>query len=133
MPERYRRQHENNGRGRYEAGSPPGATPPEEGAASRPDAVAASRAPQGAPSFAGRGPKGYRRSDERIREDICERLTEAHDVDAREISVRVSNGQITLSGTVDTREQKRRAEDIAERASGAVDVTNNLRFSSRPS
>jgi hypothetical protein len=26
--------------------------------------------------FAGRGPKGYQRSDERIREDICERLAD---------------------------------------------------------
>ena len=31
--------------------------------------------------YRGRGPKGYRRSDARIREDVCDRLTEAPDVD----------------------------------------------------
>src|SRR4051812_35839997 len=31
--------------------------------------------PQQRPSFRGRGPKNYERSDERIREDVCERLT----------------------------------------------------------
>src|SRR5215471_11804457 len=39
----------------------------------------------------GRGPKGYQRSDERIREDICERLTQHSAIDAGEIEVEVKN------------------------------------------
>ena len=75
----------------------------------------------------GRGPKGYQRSDDRIREDVNDRLSDDPYVDASEIEVSVSNGEVTLSGTVDSREAKRRAEDIAERVSGVRHVQNNLR------
>ena len=75
----------------------------------------------------GRGPKGYVRSDDRIREDISDRLTEDWDVDASEIEVIVAGGEVTLSGTVDARETRRRAEDIAEAVSGVNHVQNNLR------
>ena len=74
----------------------------------------------------GRGPKGYQRSDNRILEDVCDRLTYS-DVDAGEIEVRVENGEVTLSGTVRDRWDKRRAEDVAEEVSGVRDVHNNIR------
>lgn len=77
--------------------------------------------------FAGRGPKGYTRGDERIREDVCERLSADDDVDATEIEVRVQNGEVTLAGSVETRSMKRQAEDLAEEVSGVKDVHNNLR------
>ena len=76
--------------------------------------------------FAGRGPRGYRRSDERIREDVADRLTEHGDVDASEIELDVRDGVVTLSGTVEDRRQKRLAEDAAESVSGVVDVNNRL-------
>ncbi|MXQ14784.1 BON domain-containing protein [Microvirga makkahensis] len=82
---------------------------------------------QGAQHHRGRGPKGYTRSDERIREDVSDRLTDDPYVDASEIEVSVSNCEVTLSGTVDSREAKRRAEDCAERVSGVTHVQNNLR------
>ncbi len=75
----------------------------------------------------GRGPKGYARSDERIREDVNDRLTDDPYVDASDIEVSVSNREVTLSGTVDSREAKRRAEDIAESIPGVTHVQNNLR------
>ncbi|HEX2115671.1 MAG TPA: BON domain-containing protein [Alphaproteobacteria bacterium] len=75
----------------------------------------------------GRGPRGYTRSDERIREDVSDRLTDDPGVDASEIDIQVSNGEVTLSGTVHSRWQKRRAEDIAEDVSGVKHVQNNLR------
>jgi osmotically-inducible protein OsmY len=75
----------------------------------------------------GRGPADYTRSDERIREDANDRLTEDWRVDASRISVTVENGEITLSGTVTRREDKRRAEDIVEDLSGVKHVQNNLR------
>jgi osmotically-inducible protein OsmY len=77
--------------------------------------------------FTGRGPKGYQRSDGRINEDVCDRLVDAPEVDASNIEVKVTNGEVTLSGTVDDRWQKRRAEDLAENISGVREVHNNLR------
>ncbi len=75
----------------------------------------------------GRGPKGYQRSDSRILEDVNDRLTEDPHLDASEIEVSVSNREVTLSGTVNSRFEKRHAEDIAETVSGVTHVQNNLR------
>lgn len=75
----------------------------------------------------GRGPKGYKRSDERILEDVNDRLTEDPRIDASEIQVDVQGGEVTLTGTVGSREERRRAEDVAEGASGVTYVMNNLR------
>ncbi|HEU4624704.1 MAG TPA: BON domain-containing protein [Steroidobacteraceae bacterium] len=77
--------------------------------------------------YMGRGPKGYSRSDQRITEDVSDRLTEDWGVDAVDIEVSVTSGEVTLSGTVPTREQKRRAENIAAEVLGVKDVQNNLR------
>jgi hypothetical protein len=79
------------------------------------------------PNHAGRGPKNYRRSDERITEEINEALTRHRDIDATEIEVRCEAGVVTLTGTVDSRHAKRLAEDLAESASGVHDVKNELR------
>ena len=79
--------------------------------------------------YAGRGPKDYQRSDDRVREEICDCMTDDPMLDASEITVAVSNGEVTLSGSVASRDQKRRAEDVAERISGVKDVTNQLRVS----
>ena len=75
----------------------------------------------------GSGPKDYQRSDERIREEVSDHLTDDPRIDATEISVQVSGGLVTLSGSVMDRDQKRRAEDMVERISGVRDVTNNIR------
>lgn len=79
--------------------------------------------------YTGRGPKGYQRSDERIREDICDRLTEHPAIDANEIEVEVKNGEVTLAGAVDSRAVKHLAEVIVETVSGVKDVHNQLRVS----
>jgi osmotically-inducible protein OsmY len=75
----------------------------------------------------GRGPKGYQRSDERILEDVNDWLTDDPFLDATDIEVSVSGGEVTLSGVVADRQGKRRAEDIAEIVSGVSHVQNNLR------
>jgi osmotically-inducible protein OsmY len=74
----------------------------------------------------GRGPKGYQRSDTRIHEEVCDRLTYSN-VDAEHIEVTVSNGEVTLSGSVRDRWDKRRAEDLAEEIAGVRDVHNSIR------
>lgn len=76
----------------------------------------------------GKGPANYTRSDDRIRDDANDRLTDDWSVDASSIEVTVDNGEITLNGTVPSREQKRRAEDCVDGISGVRNVQNNLRI-----
>jgi len=76
--------------------------------------------------YPGRGPKGYRRSDERIKEDVNDRLSEGY-LDATDIEVSVMNAEVTLTGTVNSRSDKRRAEDIAESVAGVTNVENRIR------
>jgi CBS domain-containing protein len=79
----------------------------------------------------GRGPRNYQRSDERIREDVSERLMDDPRVDASEIEVAILNREVTLTGTVRDRNEKRWAEDIAQSVSGVTHVQNNLRVGQR--
>lgn len=78
-------------------------------------------------SFSGRGPKGFKRSDERIKEEVCEMLTRDHSINAEDIDVEVSEGEVTLTGSVPDRRMKHLAEDCVERALGVKDVINNIR------
>lgn len=75
-----------------------------------------------------RGPKGYKRSDERIREDVSDRLAHQNHLDPSEIEVAVANGEVTLTGTVDSRNEKFLAEEIADDVSGVNDVHNQIRL-----
>ena len=79
-------------------------------------------------SHRGRGPRSYKRSDARIQEDINDRLTEDAYLDATDIEVTVTGGEVVLSGIVPSREDKRRAERLTEEVSGVGDVQNNLRL-----
>lgn len=83
-------------------------------------------APRGG-SFRGRGPRNYIRSDERIREDVYDRLTDDPYLDAADIEIAVKDGEVTLSGFVHRRIDKRRAEDVSGAISGVRHVQNNLR------
>jgi hypothetical protein len=78
-------------------------------------------------SKSGRGPKGYKRSDERIKEEISDLLTSHHEVDPSEVEIKVSNCEVTLTGTVESRHEKRLIEDLVSQISGVSDVTNQLR------
>lgn len=77
--------------------------------------------------YRGIGPRGYTRSDERIREDVCEGLCDSDAIDAADITVNVGSGTVRLSGTVPNRAMKHRAEDIAESVSGVRDIENSIR------
>lgn len=96
-----------------------------QGRTSSYDADFGARSPR--PNFAGRGPRNYRRSDERIEEEINEELTRSSEIDASDIEVRVAGGTVTLSGSVDNRHAKRLAEDLSESISGVEEVDNQLR------
>lgn len=75
----------------------------------------------------GRGPRGYSRSDDRIKEDVCQCLTDDSHIDASNIDVTVNDREVVLSGTVESRFEKRHAEDLIERIPGVRDVINSLR------
>jgi hypothetical protein len=79
----------------------------------------------------GRGPRGYQRNDQRIEEDISERLTQHGQIDAEDIEVQVRNGEVTLTGTVESRQAKRMAEDLIDSVSGVKDIHNQLRVQQR--
>jgi hypothetical protein len=74
----------------------------------------------------GRGPKGYKRSDDRISDDVCERIARSG-VESENVEVLVKSGEVTLSGTVRNRQDKWRLEELVEDCFGVQDVHNNLR------
>ncbi|CAN7641938.1 BON domain-containing protein [Phenylobacterium sp. LjRoot225] len=90
------------------------------------------RADMGAGEHRGRGPKNYTRSDARITEDVNDRLSDDSWLDASEIEVRVASGEVTLTGAVQSREDRRRAEDLVEQVGGVKHVQNNLRIEAQP-
>jgi hypothetical protein len=77
-----------------------------------------------------RGPKGYQRSDERLKEDISERLMEAHDIDSSEVTVDVKGAKVTLEGVVPSRHMKHAIEDLVDACPGVQDIDNRIRVAS---
>lgn len=75
------------------------------------------------------GPRNYARTDARIREDICERLTFTTGLEVSDVTVEVDKGKVTLSGTVPHRSQKYDIEDLADNTMGVSEVENNIRVS----
>jgi osmotically-inducible protein OsmY len=67
------------------------------------------------------------RPDETIWEDIHEHLTTNPDLDATEVEIVVEEGDVTLTGRVDTRESKWLAEEIARAVPGVVELHNRLK------
>jgi osmotically-inducible protein OsmY len=61
-------------------------------------------------------------ADDRIREAVSRRLVEDPDLNASDITVRVGKGVVILSGSVDSRWEKRHAEDLAYSVAGNLEV-----------
>jgi len=74
-----------------------------------------------------RGPKGYQRSDERLKEDISERLMQAGHIDSSDVSITVASGAVTLEGTVPDRYMKHNIEDLVDACPGVQDIDNRIR------
>lgn len=74
-----------------------------------------------------RGPKGYVRSDERLYDDICVRLSDEGWLELDEVEVQVSDGRVVLDGEVRNRASKYTIEDIADGVWGVKEVDNRLR------
>lgn len=77
--------------------------------------------------YVGFGPHGYSRSDDRIREDICDELTRRRDIDPRGVVVAVRNGEVTLDGTVENLAMRRLIDDVASNCTGVIQVHDHLR------
>lgn len=82
-------------------------------------------------NHSGKGPKGYTRSPERIREEACEILSKDWFLDASDIEVEVENNCLVLKGEVRTRRDKRHAEAIVEHIAGIDDVLNQLKVTNK--
>ena len=65
--------------------------------------------------------------DPRIEKDVNDRLDDDPRLNATEIEVHASEGQITLTGNVASHDDWQRAEDIAKGVPGVQYVINNLR------
>ena len=84
--------------------------------------------PEFNPRYRGKGPRSYKRSRERIIDDVAEALTREPELDAGEITVEVNDERdVILGGTVTHRADKRLAEDLAADVFGVDDVHNNIR------
>jgi hypothetical protein len=73
------------------------------------------------------GPKGYQRSDERLCEDISERLMQAEHIDSSDVSVEVKGAKVVLEGTVPSRHMKHAIEDLVDACPGVQDIDNRIR------
>lgn len=82
-------------------------------------------------SYAGLGPKGYRRSDSSLEEEVCETLTQDPYIDASEIFVAVEDGVVKLSGLVDDREERFEIERAVDGIWGVEDILNDIKVKRR--
>lgn len=75
-----------------------------------------------------RGPKGYKRSDDRIKEEVSDRIYQLQHVDSSDVEVEVKEGMVTLTGTIPNRIMKWQLENLVESIGGVTDVNNQLRI-----
>jgi osmotically-inducible protein OsmY len=75
----------------------------------------------------GKGSSNYSRSDERIHDEICARLTRHPLIDASLVEVQVLGGEVTLTGEVLDRRMKNMIEDVLDEISGVKKINNDLR------
>jgi len=86
-----------------------------------------SNAGSGSARVRGNPPKGYKKSDQRLQEDLSEALMD-EGIDCANVDLQVTEGVVKLSGEVVERSDKFRIEQIAAAMSGIHDVENQLRM-----
>lgn len=71
-------------------------------------------------------PEADVRSDELLKEIICEQLADDPRIDAGDVSVEVERSEVTLHGTVRDREQRNAIEDLIADVVGVNQIHNHL-------
>jgi len=90
--------------------------------------------PEFDPRYRGKGPRNYKRSRERILDDVAEALTREPELAAGEITVEVNDERdVVLGGEVGHKADKRLAEDLAADVVGVRDVHNHIRVAAHRS
>lgn len=104
--------------------TPRGYLPPEDAAAEREEE-------QGSEPSRERVPHSlnYRRADREIERDIRLRLDGTDAIDASQITVRVKDGSVSLTGSVRSPDERALALDIAWAEPGVVHCSNSLMLS----
>ena len=74
-----------------------------------------------------RGPKNYRRGDDRIGVEVAERIARATRIDSGAITIAVRDGTVTLEGTVPARWMRYAVENVAATVWGVEDIDNRVR------
>ncbi|MEX2217937.1 MAG: BON domain-containing protein [Phycisphaerales bacterium] len=77
-----------------------------------------------------KGPRNYQRSDERLRDEVYDRLIQQTDIDVSEIECTITGGVVSLEGTVESRWERHQIEDLVDTVWGTRDIRNNLRIRS---
>jgi osmotically-inducible protein OsmY len=77
--------------------------------------------------YEGSGSIQRQRADGIVTSDICARIATHDALDPSDVRVRTQHGVVTLSGVVDTRHDRRVAEQIVREVPGVKDVLNQLR------
>lgn len=77
-------------------------------------------------SHAGKGPRGWTLRDERLIEEVSDRLMDDRLLDARQVEVSANAGVITLAGQVPGASDAAHAEMLARQAPGVTGVVNRL-------
>lgn len=77
----------------------------------------------------GKGPKGWKLTDERLKERVNEVLLHSHDVDPSELEVLVQDRVVTLRGKIKSKGMRTVAEDLVLSIPGVEDVFSQLKIS----
>lgn len=77
-----------------------------------------------------RGPKGYARSDDRIREDICETLSQDQRIDVSEVSINVQSGRESESSGREFGQQRQAGAEAGSLSSQSAASTTAGRSTS---
>jgi osmotically-inducible protein OsmY len=77
-------------------------------------------------THAGKGPRGWTLRDDRLIEEVSDRLMDDRLLDARDVEVSANAGVVTLSGEVPGSSDVAHAEMLTRRTPGVIDVINRL-------
>jgi len=82
--------------------------------------------PQRTPTQPGASPAAPSHEDAAIKDQCCERMAAMGDLDASEVAVTVTDGEVTLRGSVPAKAMSYRCEQTCELVGGVKSIVNHL-------